>query len=110
MIGFCSFFQIGNAVLNFETDEQGMFEYHASHGLIPDEVLEQIERYCNFSDKALPQPHQCDDAIDIAIADTSPIDLYNIYAPLCPKSDDLRSTAHDYTHNKNLVSFVFLMS
>ncbi|XP_055814446.1 serine carboxypeptidase-like 40 [Solanum dulcamara] len=80
---------IGNAVINFETDEKGMFEYHASHGLIPDEIFDQIERYCNFSDKALPQPHECDNAINIAIADTDPIDLYNIYAPLCPKSDDL---------------------
>ncbi|KAH0726055.1 hypothetical protein KY284_001920 [Solanum tuberosum] len=90
---------IGNAVINFETDEKGMYEYHASHGLIPDEIFEQIDRYCNFSDKALPQPHQCDNAIDIAIADTDPIDLYNIYAPLCPKSDDLSTTY--YTSNKN---------
>ncbi|KAK4379735.1 hypothetical protein RND71_001597 [Anisodus tanguticus] len=89
---------IGNAVINYETDKRGMYEYYASHGLIPDEILEQIERYCNFSDKALPQSHECDDAINIAIADTDPIDLYNIYAPLCPKSDDL--TAYN-TLNKN---------
>ncbi|XP_015071486.1 serine carboxypeptidase-like 40 [Solanum pennellii] len=90
---------IGNAVINFETDEKGMYEYHASHGLISDEIFEQIDRYCNFSDKALPQPHQCDNAIDIAIANTDPIDLYNIYAPLCPKSDDLSTTY--YTSKKN---------
>ncbi|PHT59724.1 Serine carboxypeptidase-like 40, partial [Capsicum baccatum] len=91
---------IGNAVINYETDKIGMFEYHASHGLIPDEILEQIERYCNFTDKALPQPHECDNAIDIAISDTDPIDLYNIYAPLCPNDEDDLSTAY-YTHNKN---------
>ncbi|CAN4080596.1 unnamed protein product [Withania somnifera] len=91
---------IGNAVINYETDKKGMYEYHASHGLISDEILEQIERYCNFSDKALPQPHECDNAIDIAIADTEPIDLYNIYAPLCPNSDDLMTTA-DYKLNRN---------
>ncbi|XP_059311649.1 serine carboxypeptidase-like 40 [Lycium ferocissimum] len=90
---------IGNAVINYETDKKGMYEYHASHGLIPDEILEEIERYCNFSDKALPQPHECDNAIDIAIANTDPIDLYNIYAPLCPNSDDL--TAYRYTPYKN---------
>ncbi|WMV10707.1 hypothetical protein MTR67_004092 [Solanum verrucosum] len=94
---------IGNAVINFETDEKGMYEYHASHGLIPDEIFEQIDRYCNFSDKSLPQPHQCDNAIDIAIADTDPIDLYNIYAPLCPKSDDLSTTY--YTFNKNSINY-----
>lgn len=64
-----------------------MYEYHASHALIPDEILEQIERYCNFSDKALPQSQECDNAIDIAIADTEPIDVYNIYAPLCSNSE-----------------------
>lgn len=96
-------------MINFETDEKGMFEYHASHGLIPDEIFDQIERYCNFSDKALPQPHECDNAINIAISDTDPIDLYNIYAPLCPKSDDLLSSTAYYTPNKkNSVSFGFL--
>ncbi|XP_047259720.1 serine carboxypeptidase-like 40 [Capsicum annuum] len=95
---------IGNSVINYETDKIGMFEYHASHGLIPDEILEQIERYCNFTDKALPQPHECDNAIDIAISDTDPIDLYNIYAPLCPNDEDDLSTAY-YTHNKNSVMF-----
>ncbi|XP_009792171.1 serine carboxypeptidase-like 40 [Nicotiana sylvestris] len=78
---------IGNAVINYETDRKGMYEYHASHALIPDEILEQIERYCNFSDKALPQSQECDNAIDIAIADTEPIDVYNIYAPLCSNSE-----------------------
>jgi len=40
--------QIGNAVINDETNERGMYDYYATHALIPDIVVFQIQNYYDF--------------------------------------------------------------
>ncbi|KAL2514582.1 Serine carboxypeptidase-like 40 [Forsythia ovata] len=41
--------QIGNAVINDDTDTKGMYDYFESHALISEETLNKIKKYCNFS-------------------------------------------------------------
>lgn len=78
--------QIGNAVINDETDVRGMYEYFGSHGLVSDDTTDQIMKYCDFSPSATTQPDKCNEAANKAENDISSIDIYNIYAPLCKNS------------------------
>lgn len=75
--------QIGNAVINDETDTMGMYDYFGSHALISDETAFTIRKYCNFSPEAVTQPDSCIDATNDADSNIEAIDIYNIYAPLC---------------------------
>ncbi|KAK3017292.1 hypothetical protein RJ639_006396 [Escallonia herrerae] len=77
---------IGNAVINDETDERGMYDYFGSHALISDETLSQIQQHCDFSPNATTRSDKCDQASDKAGIDVSKLDIYNIYAPLCSNS------------------------
>uniref|UniRef100_A0A2N9J3L9 Carboxypeptidase n=1 Tax=Fagus sylvatica TaxID=28930 RepID=A0A2N9J3L9_FAGSY len=74
---------IGNAVINDETDERGIFDYLGTHAIISDQDLYQIQKYCNFSPNASTQPRECNVATEAAGKDLQRINLYNIYAPLC---------------------------
>lgn len=83
--------QIGNAVINDETDTRGMYEYFASHALISDEVEAEIQKQCKFTIPESEETDECKMAGSIADYDAhSHIDIYAIYAPLC--------------HNTNLTS------
>jgi len=57
---------------------KGTVDYYWSHGLMSDEVFDNITRHCNFdnSDGVL-----CNGAVDAV--DPGQIDDYNIYAPIC---------------------------
>ncbi|KAE9584727.1 putative carboxypeptidase D [Lupinus albus] len=72
---------IGNAVINDETDNRGMYDYLASHAIISDKAAHDINIFCNFSSDIIPI--QCQTAMDEYDRDVSFIDIYNIYAPLC---------------------------
>ncbi|KAL2478417.1 Serine carboxypeptidase-like 40 [Forsythia ovata] len=74
---------IGNAVINDETDTEGMYDYLATHALISDETLYQIKKFCDFSSYAMNQSDECYEAHDEADTDVENLDTYNIYAPLC---------------------------
>ncbi len=83
LIDFCFIMQIGNAVINDETDERGIYDYLGTHAIISDQDLYQIQKYCNFSPNASTQPRECNVATEAAGKDLQRINLYNIYAPLC---------------------------
>ncbi|KAK3422939.1 hypothetical protein EUGRSUZ_G03287, partial [Eucalyptus grandis] len=100
---------IGNAVINDETDEIGMYEYLVSHALISDETWYAIQKYCDFSPNVTNQVDQCNSALNEADDDVSSIDIYNIYAPLCfssnltshPKKTNIKNfdpCSEDYLH------------
>ncbi|KAE8038295.1 hypothetical protein FH972_010820 [Carpinus fangiana] len=74
---------IGNAVINDETDERGMYDYFATHALVPDRVVSQIQKYCDFSPNAGNQSRACNEATDAVSPNIDNINIYNIYAPLC---------------------------
>ncbi|KAJ1400260.1 Serine carboxypeptidase, serine active site [Sesbania bispinosa] len=76
---------IGNAVINDDTDSQGLYDYLASHAIISDQAAYDITKACDFS--ARNQTKECHEAADEFDSDISFIDLYNIYAPLCKNSN-----------------------
>ncbi|EXB95303.1 Serine carboxypeptidase-like 40 [Morus notabilis] len=78
---------IGNAVINDETDEKGMYDYLANHALISDHAANIIQSHCDFSPNATKQSPACSDAVDEANKDLYYIDIYNIYAPSCASSN-----------------------
>ncbi|MFS8027477.1 putative carboxypeptidase D [Helianthus anomalus] len=75
---------IGNAVINDETDNIGMYDYFHTHAVISDETSNQIHKFCDFSPNVTEPTDECKKAIHEAehIFNTD-IDIYNIYAPLC---------------------------
>ncbi|KAK4424913.1 Serine carboxypeptidase-like 40 [Sesamum alatum] len=77
---------IGNAVIDDETDVKGMYEYFGTHALVSDETTNRIMKYCDFSPNATQQSDECSDAANEADRCINPIDIYNIYAPLCSNS------------------------
>jgi serine carboxypeptidase-like clade 2 len=80
--------QIGNAVINDETDQKGMFDYLASHAIISDQSQYQIQKYCDFSPNASSTvSRECISAFIDAQEDLDYINIYNIYAPLCSSYD-----------------------
>ena len=77
--------QIGNAVINDETDTQGMYDFLASHAIISDQAAYDISKLCNFSSPNTTS--ECDAAAVEVEKDISFIDLYNIYAPECKNAN-----------------------
>ncbi|XP_034705435.1 serine carboxypeptidase-like 40 [Vitis riparia] len=74
---------IGNAVINDETDELGMYQYFGSHALVSEKTIRQMEKHCNFSPGAASQSKECTKASDEVDDNIDALDIYNIYAPLC---------------------------
>ncbi|KAF8022267.1 hypothetical protein BT93_G2420 [Corymbia citriodora subsp. variegata] len=99
---------IGNAVINDETDNKGMYEYFATHALISQETWYAIQKYCKFSPNAT-EVSQCKAAKMDADSEVLNIDVYGIYAPRCFSSNltsrpkktnimDLDPCSDDYVH------------
>ncbi|KAL1300507.1 hypothetical protein HN51_045154 [Arachis hypogaea] len=82
---------IGNAVINDETDDAGMYDFLASHAIISDNVAHDINTYCDHksSDPSDQRSLQCDTAWDAFYRATRFIDIYNIYAPLFCRNESL---------------------
>ena len=92
--------QIGNAVINEETDSDGLYDYLASHAIISDKAA-YLNKACDRSSSKI-QASVCDAAGDELGEDIEYIDLYNIYAPLC-KNANLTSLP-----KRNSVRFKYL--
>ncbi|OIT31697.1 serine carboxypeptidase-like 40 [Nicotiana attenuata] len=71
---------IGNAVINEDTDNVGMYEYFSSHALILDQTFLDIQKYC-YSD--FYNEEKCNKAGAVSDNNTDNLDIYNIYFPLC---------------------------
>ncbi|XP_068658232.1 serine carboxypeptidase II-3-like [Aristolochia californica] len=76
---------IGNAAVNDETDTRGMFDYFWTHALISDETIDQVHTSCDFTPNATVTT-LCHDAVAKVSSSVRPLDIYNIYAPLCRSS------------------------
>ncbi|CAL9092138.1 unnamed protein product, partial [Musa textilis] len=77
---------IGNAAIDMESDNRGMYDFFWTHALISDATVDAIHKHCNFSFKADTQPPQCTQALQDAERVFEELDIYNIYAPLCSSS------------------------
>ncbi|KDP43597.1 hypothetical protein JCGZ_16884 [Jatropha curcas] len=74
---------IGNAVINDETDNIGMYDYFVGHALVSNEAVNNMKKHCDFSPNATTQSATCISANNQIERDISYLDIYNIYAPLC---------------------------
>ncbi|KAK2386232.1 serine carboxypeptidase [Trifolium repens] len=88
---------IGNAVINDDTDNQGMYDYLASHAIISDQAAHNINTFCNFSSIS-NQTTECNEATSEVYKNTLFLDVYNIYAPIC--------TNHNLTTRPKKISVV----
>lgn len=78
--------QIGNALLDDETDQTGMIDYAWDHAVISDKVYRDVKRKCNFKLKNVSD--DCRVALDEYFAVYDLIDMYSLYTPDC---------AHNFT-------------
>lgn len=88
--------QIGNAVLNDETDQLGMVEYAWSHAIISDELHSAVTRECDsFKEEADGgKPGKgCSSAVRAFMGAFDDIDIYSIYTPTCLSPSASASTA-----------------
>lgn len=94
--------QIGNPVINDETDAKGMYQFYESHALISEQTLGRILRYCDFSDSNNSGlSTQCLVGILESQRNTAALDIYNIYAPTCS------NTTSTWVYNSNAIhSFI----
>lgn len=76
--------KIGNAVINDDTDNSGMYDFFWTHALISDETINAIHKNCNFSLDS--SGSTCSSALESADSVFGNLDIYNIYAPLCTAS------------------------
>ena len=75
--------QIGNAVINDETDVLGMYQYFGSHALVSQKTVRQMEKHCDFTPGVNSQSKKCIEASNEAEENIDSLDIYNLYAPLC---------------------------
>lgn len=77
--------QIGNALLDDETDQKGMIDYAWDHAVISDRVYDNIKSSCNFSIENTTKA--CDKALNDYFEVYKIIDMYSLYAPTCHDSN-----------------------
>ncbi|KAK9115544.1 hypothetical protein Sjap_014491 [Stephania japonica] len=78
-------FTIGNALMDYDTDQNGMFDYAWDHAVISDGVYKSIKANCNFSKEN--QNTGCYDAIEKYYDVYHIIDMYSLYSPTCPEGN-----------------------
>jgi serine carboxypeptidase-like clade 2 len=105
--------QIGNAIINDETDQQGTYDYYATHALVSDQVVSQIQKYCDFSPNAGNKSSACNAAIDAVSPNIDNINIYNIYAPICFSTNITArpkevSVSHNFSYLKSFVGCLLL--
>lgn len=69
-------------MINDDTDEQGMYDFLATHAIISDQTAYNINKFCNFSSTS-NQTTECSEAASEVDKNTLNLDIYNIYAPVC---------------------------
>lgn len=83
--------QIGNALLDDETDQQGMIEYAWDHAVISDQLYAEIKRNCNFSNPA--PSNACDISLGKYFDVYEIIDMYSLYSPTCVETNSSRGVS-----------------
>ncbi|KAL7585867.1 hypothetical protein Lser_V15G45801 [Lactuca serriola] len=87
---------LGNAYVDSETENTGMYDYFWSHAIISDEIHEGILSNCNFSEAAGTITETCEDYLSQAKAARSNIYFYDIYAPLCSSSSNTTPSISEF--------------
>ncbi|PON77719.1 Serine carboxypeptidase-like [Parasponia andersonii] len=79
-------FMIGNAVINDETDSNGIFEYAWSHAIISDQLYNNIVKECDSKNEDNQTIANCAIHVRDFLEAYSEIDIYSIYTPICINS------------------------
>lgn len=74
--------QIGNALLDYDTDQNGMIDYAWDHAVLSDGAYKAIKAKCNFA--LLNLTAECNDALSEFYQLFPLIDMYSLYTPTCP--------------------------
>ncbi|CAN1344494.1 Serine carboxypeptidase-like 40 [Linum perenne] len=75
---------IGNAVIDWETDTIGMYDFAGNHALASPESVAAVHKHCNFSPEFINDPTaECEAAMDDVDASSRDINMFNIYAEDC---------------------------
>jgi serine carboxypeptidase-like clade 2 len=77
------FVQIGNALLDDETDQKGMIEYAWDHAVISDGLYHNITTVCNFSYPIQNQTDDCNTELNKYFDVYKLIDMYSLYTLMC---------------------------
>ncbi|KAI3725803.1 hypothetical protein L1987_65597 [Smallanthus sonchifolius] len=72
---------IGNAWIDDEACSKGLYDYWWTHAINSDATHDAIYKYCDFASSS--SSAMCDNITDKAWDEMGPIDVYNIYAPMC---------------------------
>lgn len=75
--------QIGNALLDDETDQKGMIDYAWDHAVISDGLYHNITTKCNFSIPIKNQTYECSEELNKYYDLYKLIDMYSMYNPMC---------------------------
>ncbi|KAL5558596.1 hypothetical protein UlMin_034807 [Ulmus minor] len=75
---------IGNAWIDDNTGDEGIYDYFWTHALNSDETNAGIHKYCDFVTGNYST--QCYEYQSKVSAELGDIDIYNIYAPICNPS------------------------
>ncbi|EXC33986.1 Serine carboxypeptidase-like 34 [Morus notabilis] len=75
-------FIIGNALLDYNTDQNGMIDYAWDHAVLSDGAYKAIKSKCNFA--ILNFTAECIEALSEYYNLFSLIDVYSLYTPTCP--------------------------
>lgn len=89
--------QIGNAWIDNNTGDEGIYDFLWAHAMISDETIAGLHKYCDFVTGKYSKT--CYKYQSKSEAEAGNIDIYNIYAPLChittPKlSSSIGSVSH----------------
>lgn len=74
-------FQVGNGLMDDETDLKGMIDYAWGHAVISDRLYHSIQTNCDFAKEN--QTMDCQRALGQYYSLYSIIDMYSLYAPRC---------------------------
>ena len=100
--------QIGNAFIDYETNEEGSADYYLGHALISEETHNRIVLNCNYSSPS----SACEAYWNQAHAEMAwgSIYRYDIYAPLCNSGSDSlpvsKTSSLFYKHRAFLDCFI----
>ncbi|KAL4580953.1 hypothetical protein LXL04_017159 [Taraxacum kok-saghyz] len=72
---------IGNAWIDDETSQEGMYDYWWTHAVNSDATHAAILKYCDFANETSSE--MCYKVTDKAWDEMGDIDIYNLYAPIC---------------------------
>lgn len=97
------YIQIGNALLDDETDQKGMIDYAWDHAVISDELYKKVNQECDFKQEHVSK--ECNAALDKYFDVYKIIDMYSLYSPTCVPTPKNSSISHSVAGNRHLPAF-----